>query len=45
MREAPGNAVNCLRVKEKVDVGKAMPLARVLAWEDARDLTVESRYY
>ena len=41
MVEAPGDAVNCLKLKEKVDVGKAMPIARVLAQEDARDLTME----
>ena len=45
MAEVASDAVNCLRLKEKVDVGKAMPTARVPAREDARDLTMESRYY
>lgn len=45
MGEGIAGAVNPLTGKGKVDVGNAMPIARVLRLEDARDLTVVPRYY
>ena len=45
MADADGKAVNWLKAKDKVDVGNAMPTARVLAFEDARDLRMVVFYY
>lgn len=45
MADAGAGVVNWLKGKAKVDIGNAMPTARVHPWEDAPDLTRVSTYY
>ena len=45
MADTPAAALNCLKANGKVDVGNAMPTKSGADVKDARDLTMEPRYY
>ncbi len=45
MESTPAAALKWLKANGKVDVGNAMPTKSATNVEDARDLTMEPRYY